>query len=101
MPTCCEELTNFENDLMLMLKNIQFRHINSTFDEQLKKDIQEIWQSNQLFEPADKSRNIYKINKEDYEKLMHENITKRYKKTNESKIKTIKKSAKRFQIDLT
>ena len=86
---------------MLMLKNIQFRHINSTFDEQLKKDIQEIWQSNQLFESADKSRNIYKINKEDYEKLMHENITKRYKKTNESKIKTIKKSAKRFQIDLT
>ena len=101
MPTCCEELTNCENDLMLMLKNIQFRHINSTFDEQLKKDIQEIWQSNQLFESADKSRNIYKINKEDYEKLMHENITKRYKKTNESKIKTIKKSAKRFQIDLT
>ena len=100
-PPAVEELTNFENDLMLMLKNIQFRHINSTFDEQLKKDIQEIWQSNQLFESADKSRNIYKINKEDYEKLMHENITKRYKKTNESKIKTIKKCAKRFQIDLT
>ena len=25
---------------------------------------------------ADKSRNIYEINKEDYEKLMHENIGK-------------------------
>ena len=33
------------------------------------------------------------MNKEDYEKLMHENITKTYKKTNESKIKMIDKSA--------
>ena len=41
-PPTVDELTNFENDLMLMLKNIQFRHINSTFQEQLKKDIQEV-----------------------------------------------------------
>ena len=74
---------------MLMIKNIQFRHINSTSQEQLKKDIQQIRQSNQLFVSADKSRNIYKMNKEDYEKLMHENITKTCQKTNESKIKTI------------
>ena len=87
---------------MLMIKNIQFRHINSTSQEQLKKDIQQIRQSNQLFVSADKSRNIYKMNKEDYEKLMHENITKTYKKTNESKIKTINKSAKKIanRLDL-
>ena len=36
-PPAVEELTSFENDLMLMIKNIQFRHINSTFQEQLKK----------------------------------------------------------------
>ena len=85
-----------------MIKNIQFRHINSTSQEQLKKDIQQIRQSNQLFVSADKSRNIYKMNKEDYEKLMHENITKTYKKTNESKIKTINKSAKKIanRLDL-
>ena len=41
---------------MLIIKNIQFRHINSTFQEQLKKDIQEIRQDNQLFVSADKSR---------------------------------------------
>ena len=101
-PPTVEELINFENDLMLMLKNIQFRHINSTFQEQLKKDIQEVRQSNQLFVSADKSRNIYEMNKEDYEKVMHENITKTYKKTNESKIKTINKSAKKIanRLDL-
>ena len=91
--TAVEELTDFENDLMLMIKNVQFRNINSTFQEQLRKDIQEIQQSNQLFVSGDKSRNIYKTNKEDYVKLMYKNITKTYKKTNESKIKTINKSA--------
>ena len=42
------------------------------------------------------------MNKEDYEKPMHENITKTYKKTNDSKIKTINKSAKKTanRIDL-
>ena len=101
-PPAVEELTNFEKDLMLMIKNIQFRHIKSTFQEQLREDIQELGQSNQLLVSADKSRNIYKMNKEHYEKLMHENITKTYKKTNESKIKTINKSAKRIanRLDL-
>ena len=59
-----------------MIRNIQFRHINSTFQEKLKKDIQKIRQSNHLFVSVDKSRNIYIMNKEDYEKLMHEGITK-------------------------
>ena len=44
--------------------------------------------------PADKSRNIDKMNKKYFEKLMHENIIKTYKKTNEPRIKTINKSAK-------
>ena len=45
-PPAVEELTNFEKDLMLMIKNIQFRHIKSTFQEQLREDIQELGQSN-------------------------------------------------------
>ena len=98
-PPAVEELTNFENDVMLMIKNIQFRHINSTFQEQLKKDIQEVRQSNQLFVSADKSRNIYKMNKEDYEKLIHESITKTYKKQLTLKSKQLTNPLKRLQID--
>ena len=101
-PPTVEELNSFENNLMLMIKNIQFRHISSTFQEQLKNGIKDIRQSNQLFVSGDKSRNIYKINKKDYEMLMHENITKTYKKINESRIKGINKSAKRIlnRLDL-
>ena len=42
------------------------------------------------------------MNKEDYEKLMHESITKTYEKTNEFKVKTINKSAKKIanRLDL-
>ena len=85
-------MTNFENDLLLTIKNIQFRHISSAFQEQLKKDIKEIRQSNHFFVSADKSRNIYEMNKEDYEKLIHENVAKTYEKTNASGTKTISKS---------
>ena len=101
-PPAVEELTNFESDLMLMIKNIQFRHISSTFQKQLKKDVKEIRQSNQFFVSADKSRNIYKMNKENYKNLMHENFTKTYKKTNESRIKTINISTKKIgnRLDL-
>ena len=36
------------------------------------------------------------MNKKSFEKLIHENIIKTYKKTNESRIKTINKSAKKI-----
>ena len=36
------------------------------------------------------------MNKKSFEKLMHENIIKTYKKTNESRIKTVNKSAKKI-----
>ena len=36
------------------------------------------------------------MNKKSFERLIHENIIKTYKKTNESRIKTINKSAKKI-----
>ena len=84
---------------MLMIKNIQFRHINSTFQEQLK----ERYSRNSARQSVIcVGRQIKKMNKEDYEKLMHETITKTYEKTNEFKVKTINKSAKKIanRLDL-
>ena len=63
-----------------MIKNIQFKSIKNDFQNKLKEDINEIKNSNKIFVPADKSRNIYKMEKEQYNKLLHENITKTYKK---------------------
>ena len=99
-PPVVDELTSFENDLMIMIKNIQFKSIKNDFQSKLREDINEIKNSNKIFVPADKSRNIYKMEKEQYNKLLHENITKTYKKINENRINTINKTAKKIASDL-
>ena len=63
-------------------------------------DIREMDRSNNFFISADKFRNIYRINKNRYEKLMHDNVTKTYKKCNNDKIKTINIKAKKIASKL-
>ena len=93
-PPAVEELANFEDDLMLMTKNVEFKNINNTFQEKLKNDIKELRENDKVFASADKSLNIYKMEKDEYKKLLFENVTKTYKKTTEEKLKTINKGAK-------
>ena len=99
-PPVVDELTEFENDMQLMIKNISFKRINNSFQTQLKNDIDDIKHSDKIFVPADKSRNIYKLEKDDYEKLLTENVTKTYKKSSRKKVYTINRNAKRLAEDL-
>ena len=41
-PPIVEEVANFENDLMLMIKNVQFKYIKNNFQTKLKEDISNI-----------------------------------------------------------
>ena len=43
---------------------------------------------------ADKSRNIYKVSRENYKKYIIENITKTYKKSSKARAKSINKATK-------
>ena len=45
---------------------------------------------------VDKSRNIYEVEQGEYKKLLKENITKNYKKSNLTKLHNINKSAKKI-----
>ena len=74
---------------MFMIKNIQFRKVNNSFQNQLNEDIKQIKRESKIFVPADKSCNIYKMDRETYEKLFHENITKTYKKMDKKKVRAI------------
>ena len=94
-PSIVQELENFENELMLMIKNIKFRKVNNSFQNQLNEDIKQIKRDSKIFVPADKSRNIYKMDREISEKLLHENITKTYKMTDKKKVRTINIDAKK------
>ncbi len=79
-PPQIEEMKSFENDLLRMVENIQTRSANDPFQQKLKEDVQKVKSSTKLFIPADKTKNLYKIDKAQYEKLVTDNITKSYKK---------------------
>ena len=53
-----------------------------------------------LFIPADKSNYLYKVSKDTYSKLLQDNITKSYKKSNVSVINNINKEAKVIAAEL-
>ena len=82
-----------------MIKNIQFRKVNNSFQSQLNEDIKDKGDS-KIFVPTGKSRNIYKLDRETYEKLLHENITKTYKKTDKKRVRAINVGAKKIAKDL-
>ena len=57
-------------------------------------DIAKIKSSNNLFVFADKTRNIYELDKPSYQKLYTENITKTYKKSDITQYNSINTEAK-------
>ena len=95
-PPVIQEMTDFENDLQQIIKGAEFRQICNSFQGKLKNDIEHIKKSNKIFVFANKSRNIYEVEQEEYKKLLKENITKNYKKSNLTKLHNINKSAKKI-----
>ena len=85
LPPIVQELKNFENEIMFMIKNIQLRKVNNSFQSQLNEDIKQINGDSKIFVPAGEYRNIYKMNRETYEKLLHENLTLQENEQEESK----------------
>ena len=64
-------------------------HTRNKLQEQLDKDLQEICQDKHIFVKADKTTNHYKTEPDDYLNLVQKNVTKAYKKTNQSIPNTI------------
>ena len=88
-PPQIQDMKNFENDLLTLIENIQFRNVPEKFLNKLNEDINKIRSSDKLFVPADKIQNYYEITKENYNKILHDNITKTYEKAQPSLPKKI------------
>ena len=73
-------MTNFEDDLANLLKNIKFRGTKSSFQQQIIEDIRAIKNTQATLAFADKTSNVYKVPKEQYEKLVNNALTTSYKK---------------------
>ena len=84
----------FENGLLESVKNVTLRKVYNNFHDQLNKDIKSKRKSNNVFNFADKARNLYGTNKENYKKLLTKNITKTYRKTTNKIYSNTNKEAK-------
>ena len=75
-----EYVEAFEKESLDMIPNIKFRSVKDTFQKKLKEDIRKIKQSPNVFVFADQTSNIYEMPEQQYKKLLHDSITKTYKK---------------------
>ena len=78
-PPQMDELKSFEDDVEKLIGNIQFRQPRDNFKKTLQKDAATIRGSKDMFVPADKTKNIYRMERAQYERLLRQNITKHYK----------------------
>ena len=94
MSATIAELSEYESDLVSIIKNIQFRYVRNNLLAKLKNDIKEINNTNELLVKADKSTNIYKFPKDQCKKYLFDNLTKTYKKSSRNKVNNINYEAK-------
>ena len=82
--------------MTLLVSNIEFRNINNDFQKKLKSDINEIKTCNKILVSADKSRNLCKLEKDQYEKVAKEKIAKTFKNSTNKTIGKINNTAKQI-----
>ena len=68
-PPKIKEMVLFERDLWDLVNKIKFRKVSSNFQNQLKEDIKAIKKSKKIFAFADKTSNIYQIEKNVSDKI--------------------------------
>ena len=63
------------------MKNIKFQTVHNQLQRTLKSDIKLIQQSSKTLTPANKTSNMYRISKEEYNKMRRNAITSTSKKS--------------------
>ena len=99
-PPLVDELKPFEEDMLKLVENVEFRQINDRFQQKLRTDITNITKSDAVFVPADKTKNLYKMDRQRYEKLLHDNITKHYRHAPEGTYDAVNAEAQKIADSL-
>lgn len=74
-PPQMQGIKKFENGLIKIIENIQFRTVSNEFFKKMKEDIKTIWSSKNMFVPADKLKTLSIINRK-YNKILQDSVTK-------------------------
>ena len=81
-PPQLKELIPFEDDLIDLVKNIKFCKVRNDFQKELHEDLKKVRSSKKKLTFADKTSNMYQLDKEEYRHLLQNTVTTRYKKFN-------------------
>ena len=85
-PPQVPELKLLEDELLKLIKNIEFNHQNTMFQQGLKLKVDQIKKESRMIVKADKTSNHYLMGQETYTELLDKHIQKEYKKEKEEKI---------------
>ena len=88
-------LKPFEDDLLETISKIEYKNVTNPLQTIMEQDKKKINECEDVIVQADKTSNLYKMSPDQYKKLLLENITTEYKKTDEDKVsKTNEEAAK-------
>ena len=89
-------MASLENDLLKLVKNFKFPKIQSNFQKKLNEDIKTIRKSEKTLTQADKTSNVYKLSKNEYNNLLTSAITSSYKRASPKIKDQVNKEGKRI-----
>ena len=72
-----ESISLFEKDMYQLIKSIEFEKFSNEFMLQMSEDLKSQQNTNQVIVFADKTTNLYKMDVDNYHKLLREIITKK------------------------
>jgi hypothetical protein len=99
-PQPIKELKEFQTGLCDLAKQLKFRKTTNNFQRKLKDDLRKLSNDDKVIVAADKTRNFYKMEKDNYNELLERNITKDNKKVEEGIVRNITKEDKKVAMDL-
>ena len=76
-----------------MVHSLEFKPVHNPLQSKLKRDLADIRSSDNMLVFADKTTNLYSMHKDQYKKLLHENVTKSYKKSDATVVTGINSEA--------
>ena len=94
------DLKPFEDDVAKMIESVKFCNTSDNFIKTLERDKRKISASNNVFVPADKTRNFYEMSAPAYNKLLTENVTKTYKHAPDDTMQKINEELKYIASEL-
>eukprot|EP00111_Clytia_hemisphaerica_P016700 TCONS_00049516-protein len=92
-------MADFEKDLINIVQKLKFTGTTNEFQKHLKSDIEKINNTHKLIVPADKTSNMYKLEKAEYNTLLTNSITKTYKKADQNIKHTVNSAGKDIMKD--